>query len=238
MLRAAIEKDPRRYYAYVNLADLLAEDPARWERRDAIVAFLDKGLEALKDDRKGRFNLLLGLAGFERAVGRTAAARARLQPLLVPEAPPLTRAQRKRVLDLLDAIALDERAQALEDWPAPRRRRPDRAGGDAASPPSRSGAAGADRLRATRRGRRAIRAEALEALGRVDEAVRDLEIAVNLAPSNAGPGARSAACSPRTAARWSSIAPTRRCARRSRWSRPGPTCASCAPRSPAAAPPS
>ena len=52
------------------------------------------------------------------------------------------------------------------------------------------------------------------------------------------PGARSAVCSPRTAARWSSIAPTRRCAKRSRWSQPGPTCASCARRSPEGAPPS
>ncbi len=158
VLRGAIEKDPRRYYAYVNLADLLAEDPARWERRDAVVAFLDKGLEALKDDRKGRFNLLLGLAGFERAVGRTAAARARLQPLLAPEAPPLSRAQRKRVLDLLDTIALDERARALEDWPAP--------------------------APATAR-RLAAEAERFEAAERVDDAIRDLEIAVNLAPSNA-----------------------------------------------------
>jgi tetratricopeptide (TPR) repeat protein len=158
VLRGAIEKDPRRYYAYVNLADLLAEDPARWERRDAIVAFLDKGLDALKDDRKGRFNLLLGLAGFERAVGRTAAARTRLQPLLAPEAPPLSRAQRKRVLDLLDTIAVDERARALEDWPAP-------------------APATAARL--------AAGAERSEAAGRVDDAIRDLEIAVNLAPSNA-----------------------------------------------------
>jgi tetratricopeptide (TPR) repeat protein len=159
VLRGAIEKDPHRYYAYVNLAELLAEDPARWERRDAIVAFLDKGLEALKEDRKGRFNLLLGLAGFERAVGRTAAARARLQPLLAPEAPPLSRAQRKRVLDLLDTIALDERARALEDWPAP-------------------APATAQRL--------AAEAERFEAAERVDDAIRDLEIAVNLAPSNAG----------------------------------------------------
>ena len=158
VLRGAIEKDPHRYYAYVNLADLLAEDPARWERRDALVAFLDKGLEALKEDRKGRFNLLLGLAGFERAVGRTAAARARLQPLLAPEAPPLSRAQRKRVLDLLDTIALDERARALEDWPAP--------------------------APATAR-RLAAEAERFEAAERVDDAIRNLEIAVNLAPSNA-----------------------------------------------------
>jgi tetratricopeptide (TPR) repeat protein len=159
VLRAAIEKDPHRYYAYVNLADLLAEDPARWERRDAIVAFLDKGLDSLKDDRKGRFNLLLGLAGFERAVGRTAAARARLQPLLAPEAAALSRAQRKRVLDLLDTIALDERARALEDWPAP-------------APVT------AERL--------AAEAARFEAAERVDDAIRNLEIAVNLAPSNAG----------------------------------------------------
>ena len=158
VLRGAIEKDAHRYYAYVNLADLLAEDPARWERRDAVVAFLDKGLDALKDDRKGRFNLLLGLAGFERAVGRTAAARGRLQPLLAPEAPPLSRAQRKRVLDLLDTIALDERARALEDWPAP--------------------------APATAR-RLAAEAERFEAAERVDDAIRALEIAVNLAPSNA-----------------------------------------------------
>jgi tetratricopeptide (TPR) repeat protein len=159
VLRGAIEKDPHRYYAYLNLAELLAEDPARWERRDAVVAFLDRGLDALKDDRKGRFNLLLGLAGFERAVGRTAAARARLQPLLAPEAPPLSRAQRKRVLDLLDTVALDERARALEDWPAP--------------------------APATAR-RLAAEAERFEAAERVDDAIRDLEIAVNLAPSNAG----------------------------------------------------
>jgi tetratricopeptide (TPR) repeat protein len=158
VLRGAIDKDPHRYYAYLNLAELLAEDPARWERRDAIVAFLDKGLEALKEDRKGRFNLLLGIAGFERAVGRTAAARTRLQPLLAPEAPLLTRAQHKRVLDLLDAIALDERALALEDWPSP-------------------APATATRLVAD--------AKRLEAAERVDDAIRNLEIAVNLAPSDA-----------------------------------------------------
>ncbi len=156
-LRDAIDKEPRRFYAYVNLADLLASDPARWERRDAIVAFLDKGLEALKDERKGRFNLALAVAGFERAVGRTAEARARLAPLLEAAAPPLTRLQRKRVLDLLDTVALDDRARSLEDWPAPA---PDVAR------------------------RLAGEARAAEQSGRVDDAIRDLEIAVNLAPSD------------------------------------------------------
>jgi tetratricopeptide (TPR) repeat protein len=194
VLRGAIEKDARRFYAYVNLADLLADDPARWERRDAIVAFLDKGLGALKDDRKGRFNLLLRVANFERAVGRTVAARARMQPLLADTAEPaLTPAQRKRVLDLLDAITLDERAHALDAWPAP-----------AVSAGERALADDAERALGAGRGEEArvaaealihrhptwqralfLRGRALEALGRVDEASRDLEIAVNLAPADA-----------------------------------------------------
>ena len=118
LLRGAIEKDPRRVYAWVNLAEIYADDPTRWERRDAIITFLEKGLDAIKEDRKRRFNLVLGIANFERAIGRSAAARARLKPLLAIDAePPLSRAQRKRVLDLFESIALDDRAHALEDWP-------------------------------------------------------------------------------------------------------------------------
>ncbi|HET6148651.1 MAG TPA: tetratricopeptide repeat protein [Polyangia bacterium] len=196
-LRAAIARDPRRYYAYVNLADLLADDPSRWERRDQVIAFLDKGLDALKSDDKGRLLLQLRLANFERVVGRTAAARARLQPLLseagAAGAPPLARAQRKRALDLLEAIALDERAQALEDWPTPApsaAQNQDAAAAERALDAGRAGEAqdGLDRLlrRAPSWPRaRFLRARALESLGRVDEAVRDLEIAVNLAPSDA-----------------------------------------------------
>ena len=194
LLRGAIDKDPHRVYAWVNLAEIYADDPTRWERRDAIVAFLEKGLDAVKEDGKRRFNLVVGIANFERAIGRSAAARARLKPLLAIDAdPPLSRAQRKRVLDLLEALALDDRAHALEDWP-----RPDVAHADLAQ----AGEAG----RALDDGRPdaalaiaeplvqryptwpralALRARAFEALGRVDEAARDLEIAVNLAPSNA-----------------------------------------------------
>jgi tetratricopeptide (TPR) repeat protein len=190
MLRGAVEKDPKRFYAYVNLADLWATDPGRWERREAAIAFLDKGLAAVKDDRKGRFSLLLAMAGFERAVGRTAAARTRLGPLLAPDAPPLPRAQRKRVLDLLDAIALDERAHALEDWPEPTVALADRARLETLEREADRAAAlpGLDALLGATPGwarARIARAHALEAAGRVDEAVRDLEIAVNLAPSSA-----------------------------------------------------
>jgi tetratricopeptide (TPR) repeat protein len=192
VLRAAIDKDPKRVYAYLNLAELWASDPARWEKRDAALAFLERGLDAVKEDKKGRFNLLLAIAGFERAVGRTAAARARLAPLLAADAAPLTRPQRKRVLDLVDAIALDERAHALEDWPAPSIAPADLAeiGGAerlVGADPTAAVAA-LDPLLARAPGwarARVARARALEALGRVDEAARDLEIAVNLAPSNA-----------------------------------------------------
>jgi tetratricopeptide (TPR) repeat protein len=193
VLRGAIEKDPHRFYAYVNLAELWTQDPRRWDRREALVPFLEKGLDALKDDPKGRFNLLLALAGFERASGRTAAARARLEPLVAPDAAPLTRAQRKRVLDLLDGIAFDQRANALGDWPAPPLGAEETARLDAAD---RARAAGRPEdaiaaldpiLRRFPGAARArlIRARALEAIGRVDEAARDLEIAVNLTPSSA-----------------------------------------------------
>jgi Flp pilus assembly protein TadD len=193
VLRRSIERDPKRFYAYVNLADLLADDPGRWERRDAIVALLDKGLGELKDDHKGRFNVLLRVANFERAVGRTAAARRRIEPLLAAEAEPLAPAERKRVLDQLDAITLDERAHALEPWPAPAVTDAERAKADTAEHELAAGRADDARAMAeallrehpTWQRARYLRGRALEALGRVDEAARELEIAVNLAPSDA-----------------------------------------------------
>ena len=194
LLRAAIDKDPRRVYAWVNLAEIYADDPTRWERRDAIIAFLEKGLEATKEDQKRRFNLVLGLANFERAIGRTVAARARLKPLLAVDAdPPLSRAQRKRVLDLLEALALDDRAHALDDWPRPEIARADTAQAAAAARALDTGHADDALALAEPLVQRyptwpralVLRARALEAAGRVDEAARDLEIAVNLAPSDA-----------------------------------------------------
>jgi tetratricopeptide (TPR) repeat protein len=194
LLRGAIEKDPHRVYAWLNLAEIYADDPTRWERRDAIVTFLEKGLDVFKDDRERRFNLVLGVANFERAIGRTAAARARLKPLLAVDAdPPLARPQRKRVFDLLEALALDDRAHALEDWPRPDIPRNDLAQATAAERALDAGRADealaiADVLvqrYPTWARALALRARAFESAGRVDEAARDLEVAVNLAPSNA-----------------------------------------------------
>ena len=193
VLRGAIEKDPHRIYAWVNLAEIYADDPTRWERRDAIVSFLEKGLDAIREDSKRRLHLIVGIANFERAIGRTAAARARLKPLLAVEAdPPLTREQRKRVLDLLDALALDDRAHALEDWPRPDIARADVAQATEAARALDAGRADAALAIAETLVQRyptwpralVLRARALEMAGRVDEAARDLEIAVNLAPSN------------------------------------------------------
>jgi tetratricopeptide (TPR) repeat protein len=194
LLRGAIEKDPHRVYAWLNLAEIYADDPSRWERRDAIVAFLEKGLDILKDDRDRRFNLVLGLANFERAIGRTAAARARLKPLLAVDAdPPLARPQRKRVFDLLEALALDDRAHALEDWPRPDVPRSDLAQANDAARALDAGRAdealaiadGLVQRYPTWARALVLRARAYESAGRVDEAARDLEVAVNLAPSNA-----------------------------------------------------
>ena len=194
VLRGAIDREPRRVYAWVNLAEVYADDPKRWERRDSIISFLEKGLDTFKDDGKAAFNVTLGIANFERVVGRTAAARKRLKPLLANDAdPPLTRAQRKRVLDLMDSIALDDRAHALEDWPRPEIARKDAAQADLANRHLNTGHAEDARAIAEELVQRypswsralVLRARALEMTGRVDEAARDLEIAVNLAPSDA-----------------------------------------------------
>jgi len=194
VLRGAIDKDPHRIYAWVNLAEILADDPTRWGRRDAIVNFLEKGLDSIREDSKRRHHLVLGIANFERAIGRTAAARARLKPLLEGDGDSqLTREARKRVLDLLESLAMDDRAHALEDWPRPDVTRADTTQAADAARALDAGRADAALATAETLVQRyptwpralVLRARALEMAGRVDEAARDLEIAVNLAPSNA-----------------------------------------------------
>ena len=186
---APIDKDPRRYYAYVNLADLLAER--------------SRALGAARRDRR------LSREGARRAEGRPQGA---LQPAAAasrassaPSGAPPRRARGCSRSWRPDAAAALARAAQARARPARRdraRRARARAGGlararaEAASWPraevERALDAGA-RRRPTRRasGASAERHGALPAraraggAGRVDEAMRDLEIAVNLAPSNA-----------------------------------------------------
>jgi tetratricopeptide (TPR) repeat protein len=187
LFRQAIELDPRRFYAYVNLAELWSTDPMRWQRRDEMVAFLEKALETLAGDAKASANIELKLAELQRSLGRAADARARLQRLGRATVPVQVRQRATRLMDEVDAEA---RARALEDWPAPTVAREDR-----------------DRLAkahamADERGALEIldalvarwpawhearweRARVLERLGQLDDASAELTIVVQLAPTHA-----------------------------------------------------
>jgi tetratricopeptide (TPR) repeat protein len=191
-LRRAIALDPASSYPYLTLADLLAEAPDRWRRREEIIATLERGLSWLKDEAGGRTWLTLRLAAFERSVGMLAQAQRRLAGLLAtPEVPATLRQQ---ALDLRAQITADSKAQGLEDWPE--------------GPPlgeadkiavKRAGAA----LDNVQPGRavelltpvlarvpesveaRWLRARAFEDQGRYEQAKRDLTLLLQLRPSHA-----------------------------------------------------
>ncbi|HEX9602772.1 MAG TPA: tetratricopeptide repeat protein [Myxococcales bacterium] len=186
-LRAAIAKDPRRWPAFATLASLLSEDPRRWDLADETIALLDRGL-GLARGEAAPIGLHLARADFLRSVGRTAEARAELESLLRGESAP---AQQRRIADLLDRVAADERLRAGEDWPEPEVTAADRADlaraeQDLRRGDSRAALGTAEKLCASHGGWRAprwLRARALEELGRVDEAARELAVLVQLAPS-------------------------------------------------------
>ena len=118
-LRKAIALDSRRGNAYVNLADLLAGSPERWQRQAELAAFFAQGLTALSaapDEGRGRQALGIAVAGFEASVGQLADARRRLQTLLGEALPA---ALRQRAQMRLAAIDEEERARSLADWPEP-----------------------------------------------------------------------------------------------------------------------
>jgi predicted Zn-dependent protease len=189
-LRAAIDGDPKRWSPYATLASLLSEDPARLDRADETIALLDSGLGLVKGEG-ALLELRLARADFLRSVGRTSEARSELESLLRGETAP---ARQRRIADLLDRVAADERLRAAEDWPEPEVTAADRADlaraeADLRRGDSRAALAVAERLCAARGGWRAprwVRARALEELGRVDEAARELGVLVQLAPSQAG----------------------------------------------------
>src|SRR6185436_6432218 len=115
VLRRAIGLDAGYSYPYLTLGEVLVASPDRWKRRDEIIAFLEKGLVALKDEPGGRTWLTLRLAAFERTVGMLPQAQRRLAGLLSSAEVPAT--LRQQALDLRAQIVADGKAQGLEDWP-------------------------------------------------------------------------------------------------------------------------
>jgi tetratricopeptide (TPR) repeat protein len=187
-LRKAIELDPKRFYAYANLAELLADSPERFQRAGEIAALLRRGLANVSDNERGKAAVTLALANFQRSVGKLDEARTLLGPLLVL---PETVGQRAR--ELQTAIAADEAALALDDWPAPMLTLADRQALRAAESRLREGKASAalEQSSALVVGKpgwakaRLVRGKALEALGRHDEAVAELSLLLQFQPSEA-----------------------------------------------------
>src|SRR5205823_1156127 len=122
--------------------------------------------------------------------GRTAQARERLSALaeLKPSAE-----QSRRIREMLDRIADEDRARSMMDWPEPVVTAEQQsalaaaeqrlAGGDA-----RAALSATETLSAQQpawRAARWLRARALDAMGRVDEEARELRVLTQLAPSHA-----------------------------------------------------
>ena len=186
--RLAIQLRPRRWLAYGNLADLLSSADDRWERADEILPLLERGLAHAS--KEGKTSLALRIAAFELSVGRTAQAR---QRLLALEAQGPGPEQMRRVRELLDRAAEDERARSLLDWPEPS---PDEAQKKSlaaaqqklAAGDARGALADAEALCAAQpswRAARWLRVRALEAIGRLDEEARELRVLTQLAPGDA-----------------------------------------------------
>jgi len=187
-LRKAIELDPKRFYAYANLAELLAESPERFQRANEIVALLRRGLTSVSDNERSKAALTLALANFQRSVGKLDEARTLLGPLL-----PLPESIGQHARDLQTSIAADASALALDDWPSPVLTYADKQSLRAVEGKLREGKASsaleqANALVASKPGwakARLVRGKALEALGRHDQAVAELSLLLQFRPSEA-----------------------------------------------------
>jgi len=187
-LRKAIDLDPKRFYAYANLAELLAESPERFQRAGEIAGILHRGLTAVADNERGKAAITLALANFQRSVGQLDEARTLLGPLVsLPE----TVGQRAR--ELQTAITADEAALALDDWPAPLLTLAERQALRTAEGKLRAGQVSAaleqsSALVTSKPGwakARLVRGKALEALGRHDQSVAELSLLLQFQPSEA-----------------------------------------------------
>ena len=187
--RSAIAVDPRRDAAYLQLVGMYLDDPRRWDEAPALFALLDRGTSTSRSPI-GRFRLRLARVDLLRSVGRTVEARALLAEASADEQ---AKGNERRLADLADRIAAVEKVRSAEDWPEPAidaehtaELRKAQALFDKGDP--RSALPVVERLCAAFPGWRAprfLRARALEELGRVDEAARELGILVQIAPSQA-----------------------------------------------------
>jgi len=181
-LRSAIALDPRRDAAYLQLVGLYLDDPRRWDEAPALLTLLDRGT-ALSRSPIGRYRLRLARIDLLRSVGRTVEARSLLAEASADE---LAKGNERRLADLADRIAAVEKVRSAEDWPEPAvdeehlaELRKARALFEKGDP--RSALPVLERLCVAFPGwreTRFLRARALEDLGRVDEAARELGILV------------------------------------------------------------
>lgn len=185
-LRKAIELDPKRFYAYGNLAEVVAQSPERFRRVREITDLLQRGLARNADNDRAKLSITLALASFLRSVGQLADARALLAPLAGTND-----GNGQRARDLLGGLASDESALALDDWPAPTLSSGEQHALDAAIHNLRAGDASkalaqASALVAQKPGwaeARLARGKALEALGRHDQAVQEISLLLQFRPS-------------------------------------------------------
>ena len=186
LYRLAIETDPHRFYAYVNLGELWASHPARWQRRDEMIGFLAGALTLFAGDARAHAHIELRLAALERGLGRTADARARLERLTGNDVPLQVRRRAAQMRDQVDAEA---RERALEDWPAPEVSAAEVKLLERLPLDGRGALDTLDELVARwpawaqARWRRGL---VLEQTGQIDDAVADFTILVQLSPSHAG----------------------------------------------------
>lgn len=182
----AIDLDPRRFYAYANLAELWTTDPMRWQRRDEMVGFLERALDTLATDARARANVELWLAELQRSLGHGTEARARVQRLTGTDVPSPVRRRASRMLEELET---ESRQRILRDWPEPRLPPEvvNRLKQLASASPEQALPVLDDLIARWPAWCEARwqRARILERLGRDDEATTDLGVVVQLAPSRA-----------------------------------------------------